>query len=250
MKVVYSETAVELGRKAAAEIACYLNEAIADHGSARMILSTGASQFTTLSALVEETVDWSRVEMFHLDEYIDLGSDHPASFVKYLRERFVEKLPCALKAVHFVDTSIGVDTIIEKLTRELDEAPIDVGVIGIGENAHIAFNDPPADFDCKDCYKVVDLDETCRRQQLGEGWFATLDDVPRCALSMTVDRILRCRHIVSAVPYAVKADAVYKTLTTPGVTNLVPATALKEHPSWSLFIDADSAARLDESYRK
>ncbi len=242
MKIYYSQTAEQLGAKAAELTAKHLNDAIKEKGSARLILSTGASQFTTLSALINLDVDWSKVEMFHLDEYIGIDESHPASFVKYLKERFVSKVN--LKAAHFVDVSEGVDNIIAKLTAELDESPVDVGLIGIGENGHIAFNDPPADFDTQASYKVVNLDEKCRNQQLGEGWFPTIDDVPKQAISMTVSRILKCRHIVSAVPYKVKAQAIHDTLTND-VTNMVPATAFKTHDDVSLCIDADSASMID-----
>ena len=156
----------------------------------------------------------------------------------------------SLKAAHFVDTSIGVDAIVEKISAELNEAPIDVGVIGIGENAHIAFNDPPADFGCTACYKLVQLDDACRRQQFGEGWFPSFDDVPTEALSMTVSRIMQCQHIVSAVPYSVKAKAVHDVLTAPEITNMVPSTIMRMHPDVTLFLDADSAAMLDESTKK
>lgn len=243
MKVVVSENDIELGKKAASLTAQLLREAIEEKGSARLILSTGASQFTTLKALVEETLDWSRVEMFHLDEYVNLPSTHPASFVKYLKERFVEKTG-PLKAVHFVDTEGGTQAIIEKLTKELAESPVDVGLIGIGENAHIAFNDPPADFENPASYLVVNLDEDCRKQQLGEGWFPSLMDVPKQAVSMTVSQILKCRHIISAVPYEVKAQAIKKTLEND-VTNRIPATALKTHPSVTVFVDRDSVSRVD-----
>ena len=150
----------------------------------------------------------------------------------------MELLPAPLKAVHFVS---GVVADLPALTAEIRRAPIDVGLIGIGENGHIAFNDPPADFDTEESYIVVDLDERCRRQQLGEGWFPTLDDVPKQAISMTVRQIMACRKIVSCVPYPVKADAVRKTLTATETTNLVPATILKEHPEFMLYLDADSA---------
>ena len=244
MKVIYSQTAKELGVKAAKETARLLNQAIAEKGHARIILSTGASQFTTLEALIAEDVDWTKVEMFHLDEYIGIDESHPASFVKYLKERFVSKV--SLKAAYFVDPSCGVDEIMTKLGEKLREEPVDVGLIGIGENAHIAFNDPPADFDDENAYKVVVLAERCRQQQLGEGWFATLADVPEKAISMTVKQILRCRHIISAVPYAVKAQAIHDTLTNE-ITNMIPATVMKNHPSVQVFIDADSASMLPES---
>ena len=244
MKVVISEDAVQLGKKAAKLAAKFINEAIAEKGTARIILSTGASQFTTLEALVKEEIDWSRVEMFHLDEYVNLPQTHPASFVKYLKERFVEKTG-GLKAVHFVDTTMGTEAVIEKLTGELNEGDIDVGLIGIGENAHIAFNDPPADFENPASYIVVNLDEACRRQQLGEGWFPSLEDVPAQAVSMTVSRILKCRHIISAVPYQVKADAIKHTLEQE-VNNMVPATVLKTHPDVTVFVDKESASGVSK----
>lgn len=247
MKIVVSKNAQELGERAAAKIAELLKNAIAEKGSARMILSTGASQFTTLEALVKCDVDWGKVEMFHLDEYIGIPENHPASFIGYLKERFVSKVP--LGKVNFVDTSKDVPAMMMALEQLLNEKTVDVGVIGIGENGHIAFNDPPADFSCKRAYKIVDLDERCRRQQLGEGWFPTFDDVPKQAVSMTVRQILKCEHIVSAVPYAVKAEAVKNTLT-EDVTARVPATTLKTHMDVTLFIDADSAkdAALAEGY--
>lgn len=243
MRVVVSKNAKELGQKAAKKTAELINQAIKERGSARIILSTGASQFTTLEALVCENVDWSKVEMFHLDEYVNLPQSHPASFVKYLQERFVDKTG-GLKAVHFVDTTNGPEAIIKKLTAELEEGPVDVGLIGIGENAHIAFNDPPADFENPASYIVVNLDERCRHQQLGEGWFPTLEDVPKQAVSMTVSRIMKCQHIISAVPYQVKAEAVKRTLEQE-VNNMVPATILKTHPDAILFVDEDSVAETD-----
>ena len=247
MRISIAGTPEELGRRAAAEAAAYLNEAIRERGEARLLLSTGASQFTTLEALVREDVDWSKVDLFHLDEYIGLDESHPASFVRYLKERFVSQVP--VRRAFFVDPSQGVETAIARLTAELDRAPIDVGLIGIGENAHIAFNDPPADFEDQAAYKVVTLDERCRRQQLGEGWFPTLEDVPAQAISMTVDRILRCRHILSAVPYAVKAQAVSDTVSQP-VNNMVPATILKRPASMTLFLDEASAALLTPEQRR
>ena len=241
MEIRICQDKVALGKSAAKYTAELLREAIAKKGFARIILSTGASQFDTLSALVLEDVDWSRVDMFHLDEYVGLPETHGASFRKYLKERFVAKLPVALRSANFVD---GTEECIKELTKKLRESEIDVGLIGIGENTHIAFNDPPADFNTRESYIIVNLDEACRRQQLGEGWFATLDDVPRQAVSMTTYRIMQCRHIISCVPYAVKADAVEKTLKTNETTPKVPATLLKEHENFTLYIDADSAAKV------
>lgn len=240
MKIVISKTADQLGLEAAKASAKIIKEAIAEKGHARIVLSTGASQFETLKYLVEEDIDWSKVEMFHLDEYVDLPETHPASFRKYLKERFVAKTNVG--AAHFVD---GTAEGIEKLTAELRSAPIDVGLIGIGRNAHIAFNDPPADFDTKVAYLVVNLDTACRNQQVGEGWFATIDDVPKQAVSMSVYQIMECKNIISAVPHAEKAWAVANTLNHE-LTNLVPGTMLKTHPSFQLFVDADSYADVDK----
>lgn len=241
MKIYISKNAEELGKKAARFVADKINEAIKDHGYARIVLSTGASQLTTIDPLVTMDVDWSKVEMFHLDEYVDLPETHIASFRKYLKERFINKIN--LKAAHLVD---GTPEGIATLTKELRSAPIDIGLIGIGENAHIAFNDPPADFDTKEAYIIVNLNDTCKKQQVREGWFATVDDVPKQAVSMTVYQILECKSIVSIVPYGVKADAVAKTLHNE-VTNEIPATIMKGHDDFTLFVDEDSYSKVDVS---
>lgn len=242
--VSVSTTAKENGIKAALKIAEIINTAIVEKGHARVVLSTGASQFEMFEALVKLDVDWSKVEMFHLDEYVDLPVTHIASFRKYLQERFVDQLPCKLKAVHFVNGIGDIKANIAKLTEELRSDEIDVGVIGIGENGHIAFNDPPADFDAEEeAYRVVNLDHKCRMQQVGEGWFATEDDVPKQAISMLPKQIMSCNTIVSVVPHTVKAKAVYDTITQP-VSNMVPATLLKTHPEWYLYIDDESASML------
>lgn len=232
-------TPEEMGCEAARLIAEKLNAAIAKKGEARLLLSTGASQFEMMDALTRMPVDFSKVTMFHLDEYVALPVTHIASFRKYLQERFVDKVP--LKEAVFVNGEGDVEASIAVLTARIKEAPIDVGAIGIGENGHIAFNDPPADFDTEASYKVVNLDERCKRQQVGEGWFATVNDVPKQAISMTVKQIMACESIVSVVPHAVKAEAVKNTLERD-VTNLVPATIMKTHPDFSLFLDSESAA--------
>ena len=241
MEIRICKTCEDLGKSAACYVAGILRDCIQSQGSARILLSTGASQFDTLKALVkEEGIQWDRVEMFHLDEYVDLPETHGASFRKYLKERFVD-LVGPLKAAHFVD---GTREGIAKLTEEIRQAPIDIGLIGIGENGHIAFNDPPADFETKEAYIIVNLDERCKRQQMGEGWFKTLEDVPKQAVSMTPYQIMQCRRIVSCVPYPVKAEAVKNTLFAKETTNLVPATLLKEHPDFILYLDEDSAAGI------
>lgn len=241
MEIRICKNCVELGKSAAKETAQILKDAIAEKGCARIVLSTGASQFDTLKALTEEPgIRWDCVEMFHLDEYVDLPETHGASFRKYLKERFVEKVS-TLKAAHFVD---GTKECIAKLTEEIRKAPIDVGLIGIGENAHIAFNDPPADFDTTEAYIIVTLNERCKQQQMGEGWFATMDDVPPQAISMTPYQIMQCKKIISCVPYKVKAEAVKNTVHATEVTNMIPATLLKTHPDFILYVDEDSAAGI------
>lgn len=237
MEIIKSKDAMELGARAGKLAAEKIREAIAANGTARIILSTGASQFETLQAMVKEDVDWSKVEMFHLDEYVNISEDHPASFRKYLKERFVDLVHP--KAVYFVDGNHPQEA-IRFLTEEITKAPIDVALIGIGENAHIAFNDPPADFDTKESYIIVNLDEKCRKQQVGEGWFAGVDDVPAQAISMTPYRIMESKVIISAVPHAVKANAVRMTLESKETTNLIPATLLKEHDNFFLFVDEES----------
>ena len=225
MIVLRHETALELGKDASRLAALKINQAISDYGSARIILSTGASQFETLEALVKEDVDWSKVEMFHLDEYVNLPESHPASFRKYLKERFVNLVN--LKKAYFVDGNNPEES-IKYLTEEITKAPIDVALIGVGENAHIAFNDPPADFKTKESYIIVNLDEKCRMQQVGEGWFKSIEDVPKQAISMTPYRIMQSRTIISAVPHAVKANAI-KQMMENEVKNTIPATLLKKH---------------------
>ena len=241
MEIRICKDRVALGKSAAKETAQIIKAAIAEKGSARIALSTGASQFDTIKALVEEPgIKWECVEMFHLDEYVGLPETHGASFRKYLKERFVEKVG-TLKAAHFVD---GTKECIAHLTEEIRKAPIDVGLIGIGENAHIAFNDPPADFDTKEAYIIVNLNDRCKQQQMGEGWFATIDDVPKQAVSMTAYQIMQCKKIISCVPYPVKAEAVANTVKAKEVTNLIPATLLKTHPDFILYVDEDSAAGI------
>lgn len=239
MEIRICKDRYELGKSAAAFSAQLINKAIAEKGFARIVLSTGASQFDTIAALVEQDVDWSKVEMFHLDEYVGLPETHIASFRKYLKEKFTSKVN--LKAAYFVE---GTKENIAYLSKLISESPVDVGLIGIGENAHIAFNDPPANFDVEDPYIVVNLNDTCKKQQVGEGWFATVDDVPKQAVSMSVKQIMKCKNIVSCVPYAVKAKAVYDTLNND-LTNMIPATMLKTHEAFTLYVDAESAKLLE-----
>ena len=244
MTISISATASEMGRRAAEDAAKRLNRAIAEQGCARLLLSTGASQFEMFESLIRQNVDWTRVDMFHLDEYIGLPVTHPASFRKYLTDRFISRVP--LRNAFLVDAEGDIERTLATLSAEIKKAPVDVGLIGIGENGHIAFNDPPADFLTLDPYIVVNLNETCKMQQVGEGWFTAPEEVPAQAISMSVHHIMMCRSIISVVPRAVKADAIYKTFSSP-VCPEVPATMLKMHPDWSLYLESASAARLDRA---
>lgn len=239
MKIRVLQNSEELGKEAAALSARIINESIEKKGKARVILSTGASQFDTLKALLDENVDWSKVEIFHLDEYINLPESHPASFRKYLKERFINHIN--LSKAYFVNGEGDIKQNIKDLTEELIKEPIDLGLIGIGMNAHLAFNDPPADFDTEEAYIVVNLDHNCKKQQVGEGWFPTVDDVPEQAISMSVYQIMQCETIISSVPHKVKANAI-KLMLDNDVTNMVPATILKKHKDANIFLDAESAS--------
>ena len=240
MKIHVSPDAEQLGAAAAERIADKIRKSIEEYGRARIVLSTGASQFEMFDVLVKEDLDWSRVTMFHLDEYVGLPESHPASFRRYLKERFVDRVHPG--HVYYVNGEGDVRENIRILSEELTMEPIDLGVIGIGENAHIAFNDPPADFETKESYILVNLNERCKLQQVGEGWFDTTDDVPKQAISMTPYRIMQCRSIVSVVPGKRKAQAVYNTLSGVGPDPAVPATMLLTHPDFYLYLDTDSAS--------
>jgi glucosamine-6-phosphate deaminase len=241
MHIIISNDAIELGKRAAKFVSKKLNASIKINGEARMVVSTGSSQFETFQALLKEDIDWSKIEVFHLDEYINLPVTHKASFRKYLYERFINSIDA--KQFHGVETEGDINKNIKSLSRELEKKPIDLGLIGIGVNGHIAFNDPPADFDTRASYIIVKLDDQCKIQQVNEGWFRSIEEVPEKAVSMTVWRIMQCKTIISCVPHLVKADAVFKTFTNK-TGNMVPATMLKQHPDFHLYLDKNSASRI------
>jgi glucosamine-6-phosphate deaminase len=244
MQVVISETKGEMGRRAAETGADKIRAAIARNGAANIVVATGASQFEMLGELVAAPdIDWGVVTAFHLDEYVGMPLTHPASFRKYLKERFVEKLPRPLAAFHYIDGEGDTAAECRRLGALIAAHPVDVAFVGIGENGHLAFNDPPADFETEAPYLVVNLDDACRRQQLGEGWFPTLDDVPRQAISMSIRQILKAGTIVCTVPDARKAEAVRGALEGP-VTPDVPASILQRHADTTVFLDPASAAGL------
>ena len=241
MKLIIGKTKEEIGKASAKHVAILINTAIETQGYARILLSTGASQFPFFDEFVKQDIDWSKVEMFHLDEYVGISEEHPASFKRYLLDRFVNKVNP--KKAYLINGQKNPEETIAELTALLNEKPVDVGLIGIGENAHIAFNDPPADFNDTRAYKVVTLDARCLQQQIGEGWFKNVEETYKQAISMTCSQIMKCKSIVSVVPYQVKAEAVYKTLTND-LTPEVPATLLKQHADFTLYCDADSASML------
>lgn len=238
---------IEMARRASDFAAERIRKAVADNGEARIIVATGASQFEFLEALVAQPrIDWSKVTGFHLDEYIGIPVTHKASFRGYMRERFVSKTPQPMKAFIEVNGEASdPEAEIDRLESLVREAPVDVACIGFGENGHIAFNDPPADFDTCRAYKIVELDEKCRMQQVGEGWFPDLKSVPTHAFSMTVKQIMWSKSICCTCPDARKAVAVRSCLEGP-VTNTVPGSVLQFHPDCGIFLDPDSASLLSK----
>ncbi|MEI7830661.1 MAG: glucosamine-6-phosphate deaminase [Prolixibacteraceae bacterium] len=241
MNTVISETKQILGKKAAQKGAELIRKAIHDSGKANIIVATGASQFEMLSELVKEDIDWSLVTAFHLDEYIGITETHPASFRKYLKERFVD----IVSPKEFIYVNGNDDPYQEclRLGNLISKHPIDIAFVGIGENGHLAFNDPPADFDTKEAYLVVTLDEECRHQQMGEGWFPTFSDVPEKAISMSIKQIMKSGNIICCVPDLRKAEAVKKTVE-DNISPLAPASILRQHEAVSLYLDVDSASLL------
>lgn len=236
-----------LAAAAAARAATLIREAANRRGAARVVAATAGSQLEFLAQLTTmPDVDWSRVELFHLDEYIGIPSSHPASFRGMLKRHLIDKT--GITRHHLLAGDGDVPAVLAAAGDALTSAPIDVAFIGIGENAHLAFNDPPADFATTAPYHVVRLDEACRRQQVGEGWFPSLEDVPATALSMSIHQILQAEEILVIVPDARKAEAVRATLTEEIGPN-VPATALRRHPRATLFIDEPAASALDPALR-
>jgi len=245
MKTVIKPDRAALGAASARHGAELLRQAIKARGQANIIVATGSSQFETLEALAREPdIRWDRVTAFHLDEYVGLPITHPASFRLYLWQRFVKNLPLPLATFHYVNGDApDPQAECRRLGSLIKEKPIDVAFIGIGENGHVAFNDPPADFETREPYLTVTLDDACRRQQLGEGWFPTFNDVPRQAISMSPRQILASRSIVCTAPDQRKAEAVRNTVEGP-VTPNVPASILQSHEQCTLFLDQAAASML------
>ena len=237
-----------MAQAAAAHAAAAIRRAIDSHGRARIIVATGASQFEFLEDLTaNQAVDWTRVTLFHLDEYVGLPIEHPASFRRYILDRVIGKT--SLQDYLLLDGEGDVREVCRQAGAALNSAPVDVAFVGIGENGHLAFNDPPADFATDEPYIIVQLDDACRRQQVGEGWFGSISEVPQSALSMSVRQILKSREIICVVPDERKAAPVKAALEGP-VTPDVPASALRDHGNVTIYLDAASAALLrPETYR-
>ena len=236
------EDGKELGRAAAEQAASILRDAVASRGWARIVAATGASQFEFLDALTSTpAIAWKNVELFHLDEYLGISMSHPASFCRYLRERLIDKT--GIVRYHLLNGAADPAEVIRCASEAIKTAPIDVAFAGIGENAHLAFNDPPADFDTDAPYLTANLDERCRLQQVSEGWFADLAAVPTQAITMSIRQILKSRAIISVVPDARKAPAVKACFEGP-VSPMAPASILSTHPNVTIYLDTQSAALL------
>ncbi len=249
MKIIRAKDHFELGEMAGKAAAKLIIKSIEEKGFANIILATGTSQFETIRQLIEnKEIDWSKVNMFHLDEYIDLPLSHAASFRKYLKERFLDKV-APLGSVTLINGEGNVEEECARLNAIIKAHPIDVALVGIGENGHLAFNDPPADFEIEDPYIVVSLDENCRKQQLGEGWFKGLEEVPKQAISMSIKQICKSSKIICSVPDLRKAKGVKDSLENP-ISHLHPASILQEHPDCVFYLDQDSASLLAEETLK
>jgi glucosamine-6-phosphate deaminase len=232
-----------MAQVAAAHAARLLREAVARREEARVIAATGASQFEFLEALTASSdISWGKLVFFHLDEYVGLPEAHPASFRRYLKERIVARVHPA--AFHFI-AGDAPDPSAEarRVGALLVQQPVDVAFVGIGENGHLAFNDPPADFETEEPYLVVRLDQACRRQQLREGWFPRFEDVPERAISMSIRQLMKAQEILCIVPDERKARAVRDCLELP-VSPLHPASILRRHPRTTVYLDRPSASQL------
>ena len=244
MNIRIDSTKEIIGQQAAREATGLLKKVISEKGFASIILATGASQFGVLKSLVASNeIDWSKVIMFHLDEYINLPSSHPASFRKYLKDRFISRIP-ELKDKYLINGEAeNPAEECQRLGNIIKQYPVDLALVGIGENGHLAFNDPPADFETEEPYIIVELDEACRRQQLEEGWFPSLDDVPNRAISMSIRQIMKSNHIICSVPGKRKADAV-KNCFENEISNMHPASILREHSNCTVYLDQESSSLL------
>lgn len=242
MQLKVFDDQISLGNAAAEQAADAIRRALKDHGQARVVAATAASQKEFLNALTKASdINWRRVELFHLDEYIGLPITHPGSFRKMLLEQFIR--PTGITNYHLLEGDGDLEKVVRTAGAALASAPVDIAFLGIGENGHIAFNDPPADFEIEDPYLIVNLDEACRMQQVGEAWFADISQVPQRALSMSVRQILKAKEILAVVPDTRKAQAVKACLEGP-ISPMAPASILRTHPNATIYLDKNSAGLL------
>ena len=241
------DSEMALGRAAAHAAVSILREAIAERGEANLILATGNSQLTFFEALRgDDSLEWSRVRLFHMDEYLGVTAEHPASFRRFMKEGLLEYVT-PMDFYGIAGDTADPEAEARRYTELLQAHPTDLCCLGFGENGHLAFNDPPyADFDDPAWVKTVELDAMSRRQQVGEGHFGTLDDVPTYALTLTVPALLAARRVLAIVPEERKAGAVKAALTGP-VTPDLPASILRRTPHARLFLDRDSASLLSHA---
>jgi glucosamine-6-phosphate deaminase len=232
-----------LGRASAEQAAKAIRGALGERGGARIVAATAASQREFLEELTKsDDIDWSHVEAFHLDEYIGLPISHPGSFRKMLMEQLIEKT--GIRKYHLLDGDApDPSAVLREVGRQLASAPVDIAFLGIGENGHIAFNDPPADFDTEEPYLIVNLDEACRQQQVGEAWFADISKVPQQAISMSARQILKAKEILAVVPDRRKASAI-KACFEGEISPMAPASILRRHPNATVYLDTQSASLL------
>ncbi len=244
MNIFTAKTKLETSKVAAQAASATLRTAILKNGYARFIVATGASQFDFLAALTaDNSIHWAKTTMFHLDEYLGIPETHPASFRKYLQERLVDVVHPG--TVHFLRGETNEpQQECTRLNEIISQQQIDIAFVGIGENGHLAFNDPPADFETDEPYIIVELDEECRLQQVGEGWFAGLDEVPSQAISMSIRQIMKAKTIICTVPDERKAAAVRNCLKHE-ITPMHPASILQTHPDCTVYLDAGSASLLN-----
>lgn len=242
MRIRVLEDRSSLGKTAAAQAVNALHRAIVQNGKARIIGASAASQFEFLEELTDASgIDWKNVELFHLDEYIGLPKTHPASFCKFLQDRLISKT--GIVNCHFLDGQRDPAEVIGVTNEAISAAPIDVAFVGIGENGHLAFNDPPADFETEEPYIIVNLDHACRQQQVGEGWFPNIEAVPKQAISMSVKQVLKSKEILAIVPGPRKAQAIKACFDGP-ISRMAPSSILRTHPNTTVYLDRESAALL------
>jgi glucosamine-6-phosphate deaminase len=248
MQIRVFDDKIKLGQAAAEQAAIAIRKATSTRGHARIIAATAASQLQFLGALTKMPhIDWPNVEVFHLDEYIGLPLAHPGSFRKMLLEQLVEKV--GIRKYHLLNgDDPQLEQVVRQVGKELASAPVDIAFLGIGENGHIAFNDPPADFETEDPYIIVNLDEACRRQQVGEAWFSDISQVPERAISMSARQILKAREILAVVPDDRKAQAVRDCLELE-ISPMNPASVLRKHSNATLYLDTHSASLLNPKFR-